>query len=96
MTTQSCHALLLPSEDETSECLRPLDAQVDADRALQVSSDFVGIESEGRVPLELYDLIKQRASKMKADTLALAEFEDGRTAMFGHWPFDDYDEEEYA
>ncbi|KAF1846500.1 phosphotransferase family protein [Cucurbitaria berberidis CBS 394.84] len=83
------------SEDEVSECLRLDAAQVEADEQLKACEDAVGIGSEGWVPAELYDEIKQRERKLKADALEAAESEEERQRLHEHWIFDDFDEEEY-
>jgi hypothetical protein len=84
------------SEDEVSECLRLHTAQVEADEQLHACRDAVGIGPEGWVPVEQYDEIKQRESKLKADALEAAESEEERQKLREHWIFDDFDEEEYS
>ncbi|KAF2877511.1 hypothetical protein BDV95DRAFT_625375 [Massariosphaeria phaeospora] len=84
------------SEEEVSECLCLNTAQVEADEQLQACRDAIGIGPEGWVPVEQYDEIKQRESKLKAGALEAAESEEERARLCEHWIFDDYDEEEYS
>ncbi|KAF1960978.1 hypothetical protein CC80DRAFT_523199 [Byssothecium circinans] len=84
------------TEDEVKECLRLQAAQSEVDDLLQTCRDIVGVGTEGWVPLELYDEIKQREIKLKADSLEGAETEEERTRTLEHWIFDDFDEEEYS
>ncbi|KAF2126260.1 hypothetical protein P153DRAFT_347351 [Dothidotthia symphoricarpi CBS 119687] len=84
------------SEEEVSECLRMNAAQVEADEQLQACRDAIGIGPEGWVPLEQYDEIKERESKLKADALDAAESDEDRLMLCEHWMFDDFDEEEYS
>jgi hypothetical protein len=83
------------SEDEVTECLRLHTAHIEADEQLQACRDVIGIGTEGWVPVEQYDEIKQRESKLKADALEAAESEEERQKLIEHWIFDDFDEEEY-
>ena len=84
------------SEDEVKECLRMNAAQVEADEQLQACRDAIGIGPEGWVPLDQYDEVKQRESKLKADALEAAESEQERLMLCEHWIFDDFDEDEYS
>jgi hypothetical protein len=84
------------SKDEVEDCLRLNTAQVEADEQLQACRDAIGIGSEGWVPLDQYDKIKQREAKLKADALEAAESEHERLMLREHWIFDDFDEDEYA
>ncbi|KAH8719227.1 kinase-like domain-containing protein [Phaeosphaeriaceae sp. PMI808] len=84
------------SEGEVKECLRINDEQIDADEQLQACRDAIGVGPEGWVPLDQYDEIKQRGSKLKADALEAAESDEERLRLCEHWVFDDFDEEEYS
>ncbi|KAH7130487.1 kinase-like domain-containing protein [Dendryphion nanum] len=83
------------SEDEVNECLRMNTAQIEADEQLQACRHAIGIGTEGWVPLDQYNEVKQRECKLKADALEAGESEEERLRLCEHWMFDDFDEEEY-
>jgi hypothetical protein len=83
------------SEEESAEYLRLDQAQEEADEQLQICQDFVGVGSEGWVPVERFDEAKQREMKLKADALEAAESEEERTRLEENWIFDDFEEDNY-
>ncbi|OAL43944.1 hypothetical protein IQ07DRAFT_616089 [Pyrenochaeta sp. DS3sAY3a] len=83
------------SEAEVEDCLRLNAAQLEADKLLQTCRDAIGIGTEGWVPLDQYDEVKQREAKLKAEALEAAESEHERLMLHEHWIFDDFDEKEY-
>jgi hypothetical protein len=83
------------SEEESTEYVRLDQAQEEADKQLQICEDFVGVGSEGWVPVEHYDEAKQREMKLKADALEAAESEEKRTRLEENWIFDDFEEANY-
>lgn len=83
-------------EGKVSGCLRLNAAHVEADGHLQDCRGVIGTGPEERVPLEQYDEIKQRESKLKADALQAAESEEERARLGERWIFDGFDEEEYS
>ncbi|KAH7082398.1 kinase-like domain-containing protein [Paraphoma chrysanthemicola] len=84
------------SEDEVDDCVRLSVAQAEADKQLQACRDFIGIGPEGWVPVDQYEEVKQRESKLKADALEAAESEQERLMLQEHWMFADFDEDEYS
>ncbi|XPT00062.1 hypothetical protein M3J09_009224 [Ascochyta lentis] len=84
------------SEDEVKNCLHMNAAQIEADEQLQACRDAIGIGPEGWVPLDQYDEVKRRESKLKADALEAAESDQERLMLYEHWIFDDFDEDEYS
>jgi hypothetical protein len=83
------------SQEESDNCLRLSDAQVEADQQLQACKDVVGVGPDGWVPREQYEGAKQRERKLKADALEAAESVAERMVVGENWIFDDFDEEEY-
>ncbi|KAF2622106.1 hypothetical protein BU25DRAFT_352810, partial [Macroventuria anomochaeta] len=84
------------SKDDVKDCLHMNAAQIEADEQLQACRDAIGIGHEGWVPLDQYNEVKQRASKLKADALEAAGSEQERLMLHEHWIFDDFDEDEYS
>jgi hypothetical protein len=84
------------SEEDVKHYLHLNVAQVESDEQLQACRDVIGIGPEGWVPLDQYDEVKQRESKLKADALEAAESEQERRMLQEHWMFDDFDEDEYS
>ncbi|UPX15252.1 uncharacterized protein EKO05_0005707 [Ascochyta rabiei] len=84
------------SEDDVKHYLHLNAVQMEADEQLQACRNAIGIGPEGWVPLDQYDEIKQRESKLKADALEAAESEQERLMLHEHWIFDDFDEDEYS
>ncbi|KAL1598080.1 hypothetical protein SLS59_007090 [Nothophoma quercina] len=84
------------SEDDVKHYLHLNAVQMEADEQLQACRNAIGIGPEGWVPLDQYDEIKQRESKLKADALEAAESEQERLMLLEHWIFDDFDEDEYS
>ncbi|KAL7773215.1 hypothetical protein CFE70_003179 [Pyrenophora teres f. teres 0-1] len=68
---------------------------IEADEQLKAARDAIGVGSEGWVPPDQYDEIKERDRILKNNALAAAESEEERSMMDEHWFFDDFDEEEY-
>ncbi|KAF1932981.1 uncharacterized protein M421DRAFT_399461 [Didymella exigua CBS 183.55] len=83
-------------EDNVKHYLHLNAVQIEADEQLQACRNAIGIGPEGWVPLDQYDEIKQRESKLKADALEAAESEQERLMLLEHWIFDDFDEDEYS
>lgn len=83
------------SEAEVEDCLRLNAAQIEADELLQTCRDAIGIGTEGWVPLDQYDEVKQREAKLKAKALEAAESEQERLMLHENWMFDDFDEKDY-
>ena len=83
------------AEAEVAECLQLHDRQAEADQGLKTFEDIIGMGPEGWVPSELYEEVKQRSIKFRADTVDAAESELDRERINAHWPFDDFDEEMY-
>lgn len=84
------------SEEDMKHTLDLNAAQLEADEQLQACRDVIGIGPEGWVPLDQYDEVKQRESKLKADALEAAESDQERLMLQEHWIFDDFDENEYS
>ncbi|KAF5854052.1 hypothetical protein GGP41_006855 [Bipolaris sorokiniana] len=84
------------SEDEVAECLRLNYAQLEADKSLRNCRDVIGIGTEGWVPVEQYDEIKQREQEFMAAVLEAADSEGEGQNILEHWMFDNFDEEEYS
>jgi hypothetical protein len=84
------------SEEEVKHYLHLNAAQVESDEQLQACRDAIGIGPEGWVPLDQYDELKQRESKLKADALEAAESDQERLMLQEHWIFDDFNEDEYS
>jgi hypothetical protein len=83
-------------EDEISDCLRLNSAQVEADEQFEACKDAIGVGSEGWVPSDRYDEAKQREDKLRVDALGAAESDEERVKLLEHWPFADFNEEEYS
>ncbi|WEW59933.1 hypothetical protein PRK78_005415 [Emydomyces testavorans] len=83
------------SQEESDNCLRLYNAQVEADEQFQACRDIIGVGPEGWVPSEQYGEAKQREQKLKADALEAAESDAERATVCENWIFDDFDEEEY-
>ncbi|KAF3037178.1 hypothetical protein E8E11_006321 [Didymella keratinophila] len=84
------------SEEDMKHTLDLNAAQLEADEQLQACRDVIGIGPEGWVPLDQYNEVKQRESKLKADALEAAESDQERLMLQEHWIFDDFDEDEYS
>jgi hypothetical protein len=83
------------SEEESAEYLRLDQAQEEADEQLQICQDFVGVGSEGWVPVEHYDEAKQGEMNLKADALEAAESEEEKMGLEENWIFDYFEEDNY-
>ena len=86
---------LIFSEHEAAACIQLDKAQVEADEQLEACREAIGVGTEGWVPLEFYEEVKQREVKLKADALDAAESEEERVRTREHWIFDDFCEEDY-
>ncbi|KAM5433157.1 hypothetical protein MferCBS31731_007154 [Microsporum ferrugineum] len=83
------------SDDEATTCVQLDQAQVEADEQLQACREAIGVGTEGWVPRELYEEVKQREQKLKSDAFDAAETDEERAKIREHWIFDDFCEEEY-
>ena len=68
----------------------------EADEMMVKLRDMIGVGSDGWVPPENYGEVMKRIQIVKERTLEVAETEEQRKEIVEHWPFDDFDEEEYT
>ncbi|CEO60418.1 Putative Phosphotransferase [Penicillium brasilianum] len=83
------------SDDESTECLRLVRAQSEADEQFTACLEAIGAGAEGWVPVAHYDEAKRCERKLKADALDAAETEEERARIEENWIFDDFCEEDY-
>ncbi|OOQ90203.1 phosphotransferase [Penicillium brasilianum] len=83
------------SDDESTECLRLVRAQSEADEQFKACLEAIGARAEGWVPVTHYDEAKTCERKLKADALDAAETEEARARIEENWIFDDFCEEDY-
>jgi hypothetical protein len=83
------------AEDEIDESMRLHVEQVEADDQLQACRDAIGAVSEGWVPVEQYDEIKECARKLRAAAFKACEIEEERALLSEHYVLDDFDESKY-
>ncbi|KAJ5142757.1 uncharacterized protein N7515_001544 [Penicillium bovifimosum] len=83
------------SDDESTECLRLVRAQSEADEQFKACLDGIGVGGEGWVPIEHYDEARRRERKLKAAALDAAETEEERARVQEDWIFDGFCEEDY-
>ncbi|GAB7355593.1 hypothetical protein MBLNU459_g6058t3 [Dothideomycetes sp. NU459] len=81
--------------DEAQEALRLEQEQRDADAQIEESRIMYGIGSDGWVPCEHYDQLKEAMCTLKASMIESAESELDRDRIREHWVYDDMDEDEY-
>ncbi|EGD97726.1 phosphotransferase [Trichophyton tonsurans CBS 112818] len=72
------------SDHEAAACVQLDSAQVEADEQLQACREAIGVGTEGWVPLALYEEVKQREVKLKANALDAAETEEERAMTREH------------
>ncbi|KAJ6016372.1 hypothetical protein N7540_010963 [Penicillium herquei] len=83
------------SDEESLECLRMEQAQLEADEQLQACQEAIGVGNEGWVPIGQYDQAKGCERQLKADALEAAETDEQKAIVQANWIFDDFPEEDY-
>jgi hypothetical protein len=67
-----------------------------ADEMMKELRDVIGVGLDGWVPTENYGEVMKRVQMFKERVFEEAETEEQRKVITEHWPFDDFDEEEYT
>lgn len=80
------------SAQEVEECLAMDAKQKKADRNLEALRNFLGVGSDGWVPNDDYQAIKEAADDLKGQMMAEAENDADRKDIDDNWPFQDHEE----
>ncbi|KAF1828917.1 hypothetical protein BDW02DRAFT_511165 [Decorospora gaudefroyi] len=79
-------------DSETAACLDIDAKQKKADAQMQHLRDFIGVNIEGWVPMDGYELAREKERYMKQQMLDAADTEEERKEVDEEWPFQDYEE----
>ncbi|KAH8685456.1 phosphotransferase family protein [Tricladium varicosporioides] len=80
------------SPAQTQECLDRDAKQGAADAQMQQIRDFIGINIDGWVPVDKFDVAQEKARILKGEMLESAETEEERADLMENWPFQDHEE----
>jgi hypothetical protein len=80
------------SDSEVAACLDIDAKQKDADAQMQRIRDFIGVNIDGWVPTECYELAREKEQYIKQQMLDAVDTEDERKQVEEGWPFQDHEE----
>lgn len=82
-------------EAEHQECLERDSKQKDADEQMQQVREAIGVDVEGWVPNDEFEIAKARADAMKSEMVQATNSEEERREFEELWPFQDHKETDW-